>query len=193
MKRNAVLAVLIAGVAGVGFFLFPIQGQGQGAADSESVVQRGFAAVPDFLQLNLAKKNRSLVGEGSYYVNGISACVGCHNADPNNVTAANYLTGGQSFGPVQSRNLTPDAAGRPAGLTLSEFKEVIRFGTDFDHLPPNVPGPGGRDILIVMPWPELSHGTDRYIESIYEYLSTLPCHTGGPALDPHRLTRCNGQ
>src|SRR5215510_14757191 len=120
---------------------------GQGNS-GQSEVQRGFEIAP--VTLNLQGLNRSLVGEGSYYVNGISDCVGCHSG------ATGHLGGGVNFGPVFSRNLTPDKQGRPAGLTFSEFEQVIRFGVDFKGLDP----PG---LLIVMPWPAYRHGTDRYV------------------------------
>src|SRR6266550_1855995 len=63
----------------------PAQGQGNGG---ESEVQRGFEIAP--APLNLAGKNRSLVGQGSYLVNGPSDCTGCH-------TAGLYLPGGDAF------------------------------------------------------------------------------------------------
>src|SRR5262245_58484140 len=70
------------------------------SADSESEVQRGFAAAP--VALNLAAKSRELVGLGSYYVNGVSDCVGCHTG------ATGHLGGGVDFGDAVTRNLTPD-------------------------------------------------------------------------------------
>jgi hypothetical protein len=91
-----------------------------------------------------------------------------------------YLGGGRPFGPVFSRNLTPDFAGLPAGLTLEQFKEVLRFGTDFKGIAP----PG---TLIVMPWPAYQHGTERWMEAIYEYLRAVPCVEGGPG---HTSPRC---
>jgi hypothetical protein len=171
----------------------PAQGQGDGG---ESEVQRGFQIAP--VPLNLAGKNRSLVGLGSYLVNGPSDCTGCHTAglylaggdpflgQPANVNVAKYLAGGVAFGPFISRNLTPDSTGRPAGLTLSEFKAVMRSGTDFKAIPPHVPGNPG--LLQVMPWPAFRSGTDRFLEAIYEYLSAIPCLPGGPA--PGSATRC---
>ena len=144
----------------------------QGNSDSsESEIQRGFAAAP--VPLNLIGKNRSLVGLGSYYVNGISDCTGCHTG------ATGHLGGGEVFGPVLSRNLTPDAHGNPAGLTFAQFKDVIRNGTDFKGIAP--PGP-----LIIMPWPAYRHGTDRYIEALYEYLRAIPCLEGGPGVPSPR-------
>ena len=172
------------------------QGQGQGNG-GESEVQRGFDIAP--VPLNLNGKNRSLVGLGSYLVNGPSDCTGCHTVglflDGHNpflgqstsINVSAYLAGGAPFGPVIiSRNLTPDKNGRPAGLTLGEFKEVMRFGTDFKALPPHVPGNPG--LLQVMPWPAFRYGTDRFLEAIYEYLSAIPCLPGGPA--PGSATRC---
>lgn len=148
----------------------PLSGQGDAG---QSEVQRGFEAVPENITLNLSGLSRGLVGQGSYYVNGISDCVGCHTSN------TGYLGGGNTFGPVVSRNLTPDAAGLPAGLTLTEFEQVMRLGTDFKGLFP--PGP-----LIVMPWQAYRHGTDRYIEAIYEYLKAIPCVEGGPGQLPNR-------
>src|SRR5262245_41529127 len=48
-------------------------------AISNSVVQQGFAASPiPFEKLNLAGKDRAAVALGSYLVNGVGDCVGCH-------------------------------------------------------------------------------------------------------------------
>ena len=74
-----------------------LQGQDN---QSESEIQRGLDIAP--VALDLAGKNRSLVGLGSYYVNGVSDCVGCQ------------------------------------------------------------------------------HGTERWMEAIYEYLKAIPCVEGGP-------------
>ena len=171
----------------------PAQGKGDGG---ESEVQRGFQIAP--VPLNLAGKDRSLVGLGSYLVNGPSDCIGCHTVDlylpggdpflgqPAAINTETYLAGGAAFGPFISRNLTPDSTGRPAGLTLSEFKAVLRTGIDFKALPPHVPDDPG--LLQVMPWPAYRHGSDRFIEAIYEYLSAIPCLPGGPV--PGSETRC---
>ena len=127
-----------------------------------------------------------------------------------------YLSGGTNFGPVGTptgplgyagpnmitRNLTPDNTGRPeGGHTLAEFKEILRNGTDFDHihpictaaqlaqieattdpnasLPVCIPATMGNsvdgDLLQIMPWPVHHNMTDHQIEAIYEYLSAIPC------------------
>jgi mono/diheme cytochrome c family protein len=161
----------------------------------ESEVQRGFAIAP--VTLNLVGKNPSLVGLGSYLVNGPGDCIGCHTGgglflmggDPFQgqtaiVNTANYLAGGAAFGPFISRNLTPDRNGRPAGLTLEQFKLVLRTGVDLKAIPPGVPNSPG--LLQVMPWPQFRHSTDRDLEAIYEYLRSIPCKEGGPGLPPNR-------
>ena len=46
----------------------------------ESKIQRGFDIAP--VPLNLHGKNRALVGLGSYIVNAVGDCNGCHSAGP---------------------------------------------------------------------------------------------------------------
>jgi hypothetical protein len=100
-------------------------------------------------------------------------------------------TGFPYVGPdIISRNLTPDKNGRPeGGHTLEEFKQILRKGTDFDHIHPTcqsdtdpniaagicVPPPVDGNLLQVMPWPVFHSMTDHQIEAIYEYLSAIPC------------------
>jgi hypothetical protein len=85
------------------------------------------------------------------------------------INAQNYLAGGTVFGPFRSRNLTPDANGLPAGLALAQFKDVMRKGTDFDQLHPQI-----SPLLQVMPWPVYREMTDRDLEAIYAFLSAIP-------------------
>jgi hypothetical protein len=101
---------------------------------------------------------------------------------------------GEYVGPdMISRNLTPDKNGRPeGGHSLEEFKQILRKGTDFDHIhptctaalptptpanciPPPFPGNDIGSLLQVMPWPVFHNMTDHQIEAIYEYLSVIPC------------------
>ena len=124
---------------------------------NESKIQRGFEIAP--VPLNLAGKNRELVGLGSYIVNAQGDCNGCHSAgpatefvpgknpyfgQPEKINPATYLGGGRDFGPfpgpgpfphIFTRNLTPDKTGRPeGGHSFSEFVQIIRTGEDMDHL-----------------------------------------------------------
>jgi hypothetical protein len=160
-------------------------GQGQGSSDEHSRIQAGFAIAPVPLDLN--GKNRALVGLGSYIVNAQADCAGCHSTplyaeggdphlgQPAVISQDTYLSGGGDlFGPFVPRNLTPNASGEPAGLSLDEFIETIRTGRDMKDRPPPVPSPDN-DLLQVMPWPVFAKMSDRELEAIYEYLSAIPC------------------
>jgi hypothetical protein len=191
-----------------------------------SRIRIGFKIAP--VPLNLRGKNPAKVGLGSYLVNAVGDCNGCHTAggppnfnyaaggnpyfnQPKVVDPTVYLSGGMNFGPVGTptgpngyagpamitRNLTPDKNGLPeGGHTLAEFKQIMRKGTDLDHIHPTctaeqiaeinaggtpvcIPASPGNtvdgDLLQVMPWPTFSNMNDRDIEAIYEYLSAIPC------------------
>lgn len=146
-------------------------------------IKKGLAIAPVPLHLN--GRNNNLVGLGSYIVNAQADCSGCHTnppytpghdpflGQPTRVNKEHYLAGGTEFGPFVSRNLTPDMNGLPAGLTLQQFIQVMRRGTDFKHIPPHVPSEE-RDLLQVMPWPAYRYMSDRDLRSIYEYLKAIP-------------------
>lgn len=129
----------------------------------ESKIQQGLAIAP--VPLNLAGKDRALVGLGSYIVNAQSDCNGCHDSGgpptefahggnpyfgqhPTIVNPVGYLGGGRDFGPlipgsadIVSRNLTPDKTGLPeGGHTFSQFVQIIRTGVDMDGLHPTCVG-----------------------------------------------------
>lgn len=127
----------------------------------DSRIQLGLAAAP--VNLNLQGKNVAMVGLGSYFVNVVGDCNGCHSAGPTTEFAAGhnpyfsqstvvntttYLGGGRDFGylgppsnaasaHIISRNLTPDASGLPeGGNTFDQFLTIIRTGADLDHRHP---------------------------------------------------------
>ena len=155
--------------------------------NGDAQVKRGFAIVPPGVFLNLAGKNRDLVGLGSYIVN-TTGCNDCHThpsylvgGDPFRgqaelINFQQYLTGGRKFGPFTSANLTPDSTGKPAGLTLKDFITTLRTG----HNPNDPPG----EILQVMPWPVFGKKTDRDLHAIYEYLRAVPSLPNNPAPGP---------
>jgi hypothetical protein len=120
------------------------------------------------------------------------------------INAAGYLGGGNNFGNINCdnaggggcgavlivRNLTPDwstGSPLPEGNTLQNFIKTLRTGHDFQqvHLncaptgtgtAPNclnTPSDGSK--LQVMPWPALSNLTEYDLESIYAYLTSIPC------------------
>ena len=145
------------------------------SAEAERII-RGYRINP--VPLNLRGKDPQLVGLGSYIVN-TSGCNDCHTnppyleggdpflGQPEKINAAAFLGGGTPFGPpggLVSANLTPDASGRPAGLTLDEFKRALKTGID--------PDDGHR--LQVMPWPVFGKKTDHELRAIYEYLRAIP-------------------
>jgi hypothetical protein len=181
--------------------------------DVDAKVRIGFEIAP--VKLHYAKRDRKLVGLGSYLVNGANDCNACHNGgtppdfeylpggNPYNgerkiINPATYLAGGQDFGPVGpppspdiiTRNLTPDKSGRAeGGHTFEEFRQILRHGTDFDHLHPNcsatrttncIPPETGIDgnLLQIMPWPYYQSMTDHDLLAIYKYLSAIPCIEG---------------
>src|SRR5262249_56164018 len=72
---------VFAAIVTVGTFIASSPAQGQGAAnDYESKSERGLAIAP--VPLNLAGKDRDLVGLGSYLVNAVATCNNCHSAGP---------------------------------------------------------------------------------------------------------------
>jgi len=149
---------------------------------------KGFAIAP--VKLDLKGKNSALVGLGSYIVNAHGGCNDCHTSppyaeggdpfqgEPEQINQAAYLAGGTVFGPFVSRNLTPDARGRPAGLTLDQFFKVMRHGTDFKDGPPP-----GTALLQVMPWPVYANMRDIDLRAIYDYLKAIP-HADTPPPPP---------
>jgi len=190
-----------------------------------SLIQRGFEIAP--VPLNLAGLDRNLVGLGSYLVNAVGDCNGCHTSggppnfnyaaggnpyfsQPTKVDPTTYLAGGSDFGPVSppvgpamysgpdiiARNLTPDKTGMAAGgHTLSDFKQLMTTGIDYDKLHPTciavtptptpancIPAssfnPVNGSLLQVMPWPTFANMSDHDLNAIYAYLSAIPCIAG---------------
>ncbi len=194
-------AALIAAVLALALAHSP-KGKAAGGDDSESKIQRGLAIAP--VPLNLAGKNRALVGLGSYIVNASGDCNGCHagpagefspggdpfQGEPKHINPDSYLAGGTPlFGPFFiPRNLTPDKTGLPeGGATYEEFRGIMRTGIDPDQAHPQF-GP----FLQVMPWPAFQDMTEHDLRAIYEYLSAIPCIEGDPGLpNPRPIgTRC---
>ena len=213
IMKTAGAAASMGIVALGGMLILSPRAHADGAEDALKI-QIGYQIAP--VKLNLTGKDHDLVGLGSYIVNGANDCNACHNSGgppnfdylaggnpyngqhPTALDPSVYLGGGQDFGPVGpppspdiiTRNLTPDKTGRPAGgLTLDQFTQVIRNGTDFDHLHPNctatittncIPLSTGLDgsLLQIMPWPYFQAMTDHDLLAIYTYLSAIPCIEG---------------
>jgi hypothetical protein len=92
-----------------------------------------------------------------------------------NVTPQYYLSGGKVQGGVKVANLTPDALGNPAGLSLKQFKAAIKQG---------VSSIDSSKKLVSMPWPTYAEMTDTDVKAIYEYLRSIPALAMGPATAP---------
>lgn len=150
-----------------------------------SRVRLGYALSP--VPLDTRGKNRALIGLGSYIVNATSACNDCHthpafasggdpySGQPTVINSEQFLTGGRQFGPFTAPNITPDAYGRPAGLSFEQFKTTLRTGKDPD---------GSGRILQVMPWPLYGQMSDRDLRAVYEYLRAIPSRPDNPAPGP---------
>jgi hypothetical protein len=148
-------------------------------------VLRGYEIAP--VKLDLRGKDWWLVGLGSYIVN-TTGCNDCHThpnwadggnpfmGQPEQINTAQYMSGGRLFGPTTSANITPNRAGKPAGLTLAGFFEVMRKG----HDPRDPPG----DLLQVMPWPLYRWKTDLELKAMYEYLRAIPSLPDNPNPGP---------
>ncbi len=153
----------------------------------ESKIQQGYRINP--VTLNLDGKNRGLVGLGSYIVN-TGGCNDCHThpsylpghnpflGQPELINSAQYLAGGRTFppSPFVSANITPDASGKPAGLTFEQFTETLRTG----HNPLDPPGV----LLQIMPWPVIGKKTDGDLRAMYEYLRSIPSLPNNPNPGP---------
>ena len=148
-------------------------------------VQRGFDISP--VELDLGDRNEVLVGLGSYIVNAQGACNDCHTnppfapggnpflGEPEQINAAQYLSGGTIFGPFVSANITPDEEGKPAGLSRREFRRLLRTGHD--------PDDPDDELLQVMPWPVYGKMTNRDLNAIYVYLQSIPSLPDNPSPD----------
>jgi hypothetical protein len=169
--RTAHLALGVSGAMAIlitGLLVPPANAQAQQVTDPEVVTKilKGFQIAP--VPINMQGRDPNLVGYGSYLVNAVADCNGCHSAGPKTefavggnpyagqrpavVNPATYLGGGRDFGAfpdpagpfphIISRNLTPDASGMPeGGNTLQQFIQIIRTGIDMDHMHPTCAGP----------------------------------------------------
>ncbi len=164
----------IAGFVIAGLLLHSSSGRAQSTTTTfdTAKVLKGFQIAP--VPLNMQGRDPSLVGYGSYLVNAVGDCNGCHNPDPSTqyamggnpyfsqhptvVNPATYLGGGMDFGAfpdptgpfphIISRNLTPDSTGLPeGGNTFDTFVQIMRNGLDTDHVHPTCTGaPNGNCI-----------------------------------------------
>jgi len=183
---------------GAVFGILSIWSASAARADDLSQVLRGYEiAYENAITLNLKGKDWALVGLGSYLVN-TTGCNDCHThpnwaeghnpylGQPEEINTAQYLTGGRTFGTdtavnppvaIVSANLTPDKTGKPAGLNLHQFLDVMHTGHDPDD-------PKHKRLLKVMPWPLYRWKTDTDLTAMYEYLRAIPSLPDNPNPGP---------
>jgi hypothetical protein len=167
MVRTAGLAAVLALVA---------TGQ-TGAAEpnfEDRRIEAGLRAAP--VPLDLEGRQRDLVGLGSYLVNVVATCGGCHThpeyapggdpfkGEPTRIDPAIYLAGGTDFGRAVSSSIRPDRAGLPAGLDYAGFVRAMRHGEVRRK-------PG--EMLQVMPWPAFNALDEHDLRAMYEYLAAI--------------------
>jgi hypothetical protein len=151
-------------------------------AQEDNRIRKGEAIAP--VPLDLAGKDSDLVFLGSYIVNAQGGCNDCHTAppyalggdpfqgQPEQISVDAYLCGGVPFGPVVSRDISPDADGLPAGLERPEFINLLRTGERANG-----------ELLQVMPWPVYGKMTRRDLRAVYAYLSAIPSCDAEPPPD----------
>lgn len=123
-----------------------------------------------------------------------------------NSNIKHFLAGGRCFGGFMSYNITPDASGRPLGLSEADFFKVMRKGEDVHCEPDHDPSdpicalgtPGANpNVLQTMSWPTYHSMTDTDLKAIYAYLSAIPhaeaCNTPADGCAPFSgLAKQNG-
>jgi hypothetical protein len=186
MRPFGIVAVCLGLTATAGAAENPAEEQSMQSAGNEFFASRvavGYRINP--VELRLRGKNRYLVGLGSYLVNATGGCNDCHThpsfaegGDPFQgeteiINTGQFLAGGRQFGPITSANITPDANGRPAGLTFEEFENLLRTGREENG-----------EILQVMPWNVYGKMTRLDLRAIYEYLSAIPSLPDNPNPGP---------
>jgi len=165
-QKLATTSSAIAALVLTGLLFSGSHAQAQTPPLDPAKILKGLQIAP--VPLNMVGKDPSLVGYGSYLVNAVADCNGCHSAGPSTeyasggmpyfgqhpavVNPATYLGGGRDFGAfpdpngnfphIVSRNLTPDSTGMPeGGNTFQVFLQIIRTGIDTDHMHPTCAGP----------------------------------------------------
>lgn len=118
------------------------------------------------------------------------------------IDTTTFVAGGQNFGIVDSKNLTPDVNGSPSafapysvnyaegGIDWITYWAVLHNGVDIDKLfyqcgsSTNTSAPNGclgaptnAALLQVMPWPTVRQLTDSDLNAMWQYLSSIPCNT----------------
>jgi hypothetical protein len=141
-----------------------------------TAAQYGLSISPVTVTLTgLTASQIEMVGNGSYIVNALTDCPSCHNNQP-----GKFLSGGIAFGPVLSRNLTPDPM-TGMQLTMQQFVNVLQTGANYQGV---ADGGTPQHTLIVMPWLTFRWMTTYDLQSIWWYLRSIPAVTYSVNADP---------
>lgn len=131
MKINSSVKTIIAGTALVLVFCVlslttrgRAQGPGEGIDPTEVQIGLNIAPVP----LNMIGKDPNLVGLGSFLVNAVADCNGCHTGNPN---GSEYTNSGNPF-------LIPFPQGPFTGRTQIDAMYYLAGGQDFGPLCPGL-------------------------------------------------------
>jgi hypothetical protein len=134
-----------------------------------------------------------LFGTGSYLVNAIGDCSGCHtNRDlpTGSINTASYLLGGQVFDVppplwsegyvrVATANLIGGTNGffNMTGVQFSTFETLITQGIHAEDPAPE------RTVSWPMPWDKFAHMTLTDLEAVYTYMNAVATQYGSTLTD----------
>jgi len=143
-----------------------------------NVTELGLRLVPHTIDLNLTDRSQTEIDQialGSYLVNGVAGCIGCHNSP-----TGEHLAGGFEFpaaflppdlqgnSTLYARNLTPDPE-TGMQLTETEFITAMRTGKDFHD------SESGQDSrMVFMPSQVYRFMLEKDLKAIYAYLKSIP-------------------
>jgi len=144
-------------------------------------VRRGMAIQPLAAVTSADATTEARIGRGSYLVNSIGGCNGCHTNPARvngKINVAAYLTGGHvfNFGATVGaftgsvRSMTADLIGQNKGFFATgdflAFEGLLQTGIHVDDLDmPPVAAP--------MPWQKFRNMTVEDLEAVYTYLDTV--------------------
>ena len=131
--------------------------------------KHGLDIAPVTLDLtNKTAAELEAIGQGSYILNAVGDCAGCHGQPG---STPGYLAGTTAAGAFNARNLTPDPT---TGLQLTEdqFVDVMRNGTNYTCTGGTCTSAGNG--LSVMPWADFRWGSVSDLKAIYAYLRVIP-------------------
>jgi hypothetical protein len=184
-------------------------------ADPENVL-RGLAINPlQEVTPPTEATEQAKFGRGSYLVNAVALCSGCHTNEDNRLTGkintASYLTGGRVFGTSLSlqpllgtvRAASANLQGRTNGffnkpnVQFDTFLTLITQGIHAEDVTPDSGPP--RRVAYPMPWRTFSHMTLADLEAIDIYMTQVALKYGSTRLAdtadkviPDPALYCNG-